>query len=111
MGDIVSDGTAFSCPLCTGQLKISVMSSSGEGKGKKLATTGNFMFPPPPGAQCLLVPTAPAPCAPPSVSVLSAGQSKYQLDGNPALGASCQLQCAKGGLLSVASSGQSTLQD
>lgn len=111
MGEIVSDGTAFTCPLCTGQLKISVMSSSGEGAGKKLATTSNFLFPPPPGAQCLLVPSAPAPCAPPSVSVLTPGQSMYQFDGNPALGASCQLQCAKGGLLSVASPGQSVVKD
>lgn len=110
MSDIVSDGTAFSCPLCTGQLKIAVPSSSGEGDSKALANTGNFLFPPPPGAQCLLVPTAPAPCAPPSVSVLSPGQSAVEIDGKTALGSGCKLQCAKSGLLSVASSGQSSAE-
>ncbi len=110
MSDIVSDGTAFSCPLCTGQLKIAVPSSSAEGDSKALANTGNFLFPPPPGAQCLLVPTAPAPCAPPSVSVLSPGQSAVEIDGKTALGSGCQLQCAKSGLLSVASSGQSSAE-
>lgn len=108
MGDIVSDDTAFSCPLCTGQLKIKVLSSSAKGGSKKLASTSNFLFPPPSGAQCLLVPNAPAPCAPPSVSVIDPGQSKVKIDGNKALGAGCKLQCAKSGLLTVASSGQSS---
>jgi hypothetical protein len=107
MGDVVSDGTSFKCPLCTAELKISVPSSSGQGESKKLATTGNFLFPPPPGAQCLLIPNAPAPCAPPSVSVLDPGQSSITIDGAKALGAGCVLQCAKSGVLSVSSSGQS----
>lgn len=110
MGDIVSDGTKFSCPYCSSQLKISVLSSSSTGDSKKLASTGNFLFPPPPGAQCLLIPNAPVPCAPPSVSVLSPGQSAVEIDGKKALGAGCKLQCAKSGLLSVASSGQSVAQ-
>jgi uncharacterized Zn-binding protein involved in type VI secretion len=108
MGDIVSDGTSFSCPLCTGQLKIAVPSSSAEGDSKALANTGNYLFPPPPGAQCLLIPNAPAPCAPPDVSVVTEGQSPFEIDGKTALGAGCKLQCAKSGLLSVASSGQSS---
>ncbi|HUD01897.1 MAG TPA: PAAR-like protein [Rhabdochlamydiaceae bacterium] len=110
MGDLVSDGTGFSCTFCASQLKISVPSSSAEGDSKKLASTGNFLFPPPPGAQCLLIPNAPTPCAPPSVSVMTPGQSALEIDGKTALGAGCKLQCAKGGLLSVASSGQSSAQ-
>ncbi|MBS0647906.1 MAG: DUF4280 domain-containing protein [Verrucomicrobia bacterium] len=110
MGDFVSDGTEFSCPLCTSKLKIAVPSSSAEGDSKAIANTGNFMFPPPPGAQCLLVPSAPAPCAPPNVSVMDPGQSSLEVDGKKALGSGCMLQCAKSGLLSVASSGQSSAQ-
>ncbi len=110
MGDLVSDGTGFQCNLCTGQLKISVISSSGEGDSKKLAADTNFIFPPPAGAQCLLIPNAPAPCAPPKVSVLAPGQSAVEIDGKKALGAGCSLQCAKGGMLSVASSAQSSAQ-
>ena len=109
MGDVVSDGTSFSCPLCTGKLKIKVPSSSAEGDAKKLANTGNYLFPPP-GAQCLLIPNAPAPCAPPSVSTVDPGQSPIQIDGKKALGADCKLQCAKSGLLTVASPGQSSAQ-
>ena len=97
MGDVVSDGTSFSCPLCTAKLKITVISSSAQGDGKKLANTSNFIFPPPPGAQCLLIPNAPVPCAPPSVSVLDPGQSPVTIDGSKALGAGCKLQCAKSG--------------
>ncbi len=110
MADIISDGTSFKCPLCTAELKISVLSSSAQGEEKKLATTGNFLFPPPPGAQCLLIPNAPAPCAPPSVSVIDPGQSAVQIDGAKALGAGCVLQCAKSGVLSMGSSGQSSAQ-
>lgn len=109
MADLVSDSTAFSCPFCTGQLKIVVPSCAGTGAGKKIATNGNYIFPPP-GGQCLVIPNAPAPCAPPSVSVITEGQTAYSFDGQTALGASCQLQCAKGGLLSVASSGQSAVE-
>jgi len=107
MGDLISDGTGFQCTLCTAQLKLAVLSSSAEGDSKTLATDGNFLFPPPPGAQCLLIPNAPAPCAPPNVSVTAPGQSAVDIDGQKALGAGCSLQCAKGGALSMASSGQS----
>ncbi len=110
MGDLVSDGTSFQCNLCTGQLKISVITSSAQGDSKKIAADTNFIFPPPAGAQCLLIPNAPAPCAPPKVSVLAHGQSAVEVDGKQALGAGCSLQCAKGGMLSVASSAQSSAQ-
>lgn len=111
MSEFVSDGTGFSCPLCTSKLKIAVTSSSAEGDSKAIANSGNYLFPPPPGAQCLLVPSAPAPCAPPNVSTMSPGQSALEVDGKPALGSGCMLQCAKSGLLSVSSSGQSSAEE
>lgn len=110
MGDIVCDGTSFSCPLCTAKLKITVISSSAEGESKKLANTGNFLFPPPPGGLCQLPGVVPPPpCAPPSVSVIDPGQSAVEIDGQKALDAGCQLLCAMApmGMLTVSSSGQS----
>ena len=109
MGDVVSDGTEFSCPLCTTKLKIAVPSSSAMGTGKTLATTSNSLFPPPPGGQCLVCPSAPVPCAP-SVNNIDPGQSAWQIDGAQALGSGCKFMCAKGGLLTVSSPGQSEAQ-
>lgn len=105
MGDVVSDATEFSCPFCTTKLKITVPSSSAKGSKKALATTTNSLFPPPPGGQCLVCPSAPVPCTP-SVNNIDPGQSAWKIDGAPALGAGCKFMCAKGGLLTVSSPGQ-----
>lgn len=109
MGDFVSDGTEFSCPLCTTKLKIAVPSSSASGDSKTLATTTNNLFPPPPGGQCLLCPSAPVPCVP-NVSNIDPGQTAMQIDDAPALGSGCKFMCAKGGMITVSSPGQSEAQ-
>lgn len=44
MGELVSDGTCFSCPFCSSKLKISVPDSLAEAEGKKLANTANSQF-------------------------------------------------------------------
>ncbi len=105
MGDLVCDGTEFTCPLCTSKLKLSVPSSPAKGEGKNLANMSNCFFPPP-GGQCTLVPSAPVPCTPAATPV-DPGQKPVKISEVPALGAGCKFQCAKGGLLTVSSSGQS----
>lgn len=104
MGDLVCDGTSFSCPFCTSKLKLMVPSSSSKGSSKNLANTSNSLFPPP-GGQCTVCPSAPVPCVP-SVSVVDPGQKPVLIDGLPALGDGCKFLCAKGGLITVSSSGQ-----
>jgi hypothetical protein len=105
MGNIVADGEGFMCPMCTGKIKLSVSSCSTKGDSKKLATEKNYSLSAP-GAQCIVVPTAPQPCQPSIVSVVP-GQMAVKIDGATALGASCMMMCAKGGMLSVSSSAQS----
>ncbi|MBS0615332.1 MAG: DUF4280 domain-containing protein [Verrucomicrobia bacterium] len=106
MGELTSEDTSFSCPFCTSKLQLKVTSSSTTGGTKKIANKTNFMFPPP-GGQCTVIPSAPVPCVP-SVKVLDPGQGIVELDGVTALGAGCKFLCAKGGLISVSSPGQST---
>lgn len=101
MGDLVSDGTSFSCPFCTSKLKISVTSSSSDGDSKKLGNTSNCFFPAP-GGKCKI--TA-SPCNP-SVTNVDPGQEVVQIDGKMALGVGCKFQCAKGGVLNIDSPGQ-----
>ncbi len=108
MGDLVCDGTEFSCPFCTSKLKLKVPSSPGTAEGKKLANMGNCFFPPP-GGQCTVVPNAPVPCTP-AASPVDPGQSPLKIAQMPALGAGCKFQCAKGGLLTVSSPGQTKAQ-
>lgn len=105
MGDLVSDGTEFACPFCTSKLKLKVPSSPATGDGKKLANMANCFFPPP-GGNCIVIPSAPVPCTPAAVPI-DPGQSPVKIQNMPALGAGCKFQCAKGGLLTVSSSGQS----
>lgn len=105
MGDLVCDGTEFSCPFCTSKLKLKVLSSSATGGGKKIANMSNSLFPPP-GGNCTVVPSAPVPCTP-AATPIDPGQKNVQVDQAPALGAACKFQCAKGGLLTVSSPGQS----
>ena len=104
MGDIVCDGTQFSCPFCTSKLKLKVAASSTKGNKKKLANRGNSFFPPP-GGNCTVIPSAPVPCTPAAV-VSDPGQSPVKIDKLQALGAGCKFQCAKGGVISVSSPGQ-----
>ncbi len=101
MSDLLSDGTAFSCPFCTSKLKLSVPSSCAKGDSKNLANEINASFPPP-GGTCLI---DSSPCAP-STTLLSPGQSCVKVEGSTALGAGCMFQCAKGGLIKVDSPGQ-----
>src|SRR3990167_11249115 len=101
MGNLVGDGTEFSCPFCTGKLALKVPSSSTTGDSKKIANKGNCFFPPP-GGNCIVIPSAPVPCTPAAV-VTDPGQSPVTVDGMPALGEGCKFQCAKGGLLTVSS--------
>lgn len=109
MGDLVSDGTAFTCPFCTTKLKISVSSPAVQGKGKNLANIENFTFPPPPGGQCLVSPATPVPCTP-SVVAMDPGQGVVTIQKGLALGSACQCLCAKGGLVTVADPGQTVVQ-
>lgn len=104
MPDLVSEDTSFSCPFCTSQLKLKVASSSAKSDSKNLANLDNSFFPPP-GGQCTVCPSAPIPCVP-SVNVLDPGQGKVQINEKIALGAGCKFMCAKGGLLTVSSPGQ-----
>lgn len=104
MGNLVCDGTEFSCPFCTSKLKLKVPSSSVTSQGKKLANMGNCFFPPP-GGQCTVIPSAPVPCTP-AATPIDSGQKPVKISELPALGAGCKFQCAKGGLLTVSSDGQ-----
>ena len=108
MGDLVCDGTEFSCPFCTSKLKLSVPSSCATGDSKKLANRGNCFFSPP-GGNCLVVPSSPVPCIP-AASVVDNGQSPVKISGLPALGSGCKFQCAKGGTLTVSSPGQKKVE-
>lgn len=104
MGDVICDGAEYSCPFCTGKLKLKVVSSPGKGQSKKLANKGNCFFPPP-GGNCTVIPTAPVPCTPAAMPT-DAGQSPLTIQKMPALGASSKFQCAKGGLITVSTEGQ-----
>lgn len=104
MGNLVCDGTEFSCPFCTSKLKLKVPSSPAKSQGKNLANTGNCFFPPP-GGQCTVVPSAPVPCTP-AATPIDPGQKPVKIAELPALGVGCKFQCAKGGLLTVSSDGQ-----
>jgi hypothetical protein len=106
MGDVVSDGDSFSCPFCTDKVKLGVSSSPIESDSKKLATTSNHSFSAP-GAQCIVVPSAPKPCQPNAQNIVP-GQSPLAIEGSSALGAGCKFMCANGGLLAVSSSSQSS---
>lgn len=105
MGDVVADGAEFSCPYCTGSLKLKVIASKMKGESKKLANKGNCFFPPP-GAQCIVVPNAPVPCAPAAVNTAE-GQSPLKIEYLKALGQGCEFQCAQGGKISRTDSAQS----
>src|SRR5580765_7464369 len=106
MGNVVSDGEGFICPFCTDKPKLGVPSSPIESDSKKLANTSNTSFSAP-GAQCLVIPSAPKPCQP-SAQNVTPGQSPLAIKGSSALGAGCMFMCAQGGLLSVSSSPQSS---
>ncbi len=106
MGDVVSDGESFTCPFCTDKVKLGVSSSPFESDSKKLATTSNHSLSAP-GAQCIVIPSAPKPCQPNAQNILP-GQSPLTIDGSPALGAGCKFMCANGGLLAVSASAQSS---
>lgn len=108
MGDVVSDGAEFSCPFCTGSLKLKVMATKAEGDSKKIANKGNCFFPPP-GGNCTVIPSAPVPCTPAAVNT-NPGQSAISVQGLPALGDGCQFQCAKGGLITRSDSAQKKLK-
>jgi len=104
MGDIVADGAEFKCPLCTGSLKIKVIATKMKGESKKLANKGNCLFPPP-GGNCILIPSSPVPCTPAAVNT-DPGQSPIKIQSLPALGQGCKFQCAKGGLITRSDSAQ-----
>ena len=106
MPDTVSDSSTFQCPFCTSKLKLQVPSSAITGDGKNIGNSSNTLFPPP-GGQCTVVPSAPVPCTP-SVSNIAPGQSPIAAGGPPALGSSCSYMCAKGGLITLDSSAQSS---
>jgi hypothetical protein len=107
MGDFVSDGESFSCPFCTAKVKLGVSSSPMTGDGKKIANTSNFSLSAEPGAQCLFIPSAPAPCQPSGKNIYP-GQSPLSIDGSTALGAGCKFICTtKPGILTVSASAQS----
>lgn len=101
MGNLVSDGTSFSCPNCSSKLKICVPCSPASGCSKKLANTSNSIFPPP-GGQCALTS---GPCVPSAVNV-DPGQTVEKIEGRTGLGIGCKFQCTQGGCLSVDSPGQ-----
>ena len=103
MGELVSEGTSFSCSRCSSKLKISVPASLAESESKKLANTGNYVFLPP-GGMC----SATQSLCTPSISTTDPGQTVVQIDGKMALGAGCKLECSKGGPLMVDSPGQTT---
>lgn len=105
MGDLVSDGESFRCPFCTGNIKLAVSSSPMQGDGKNIANTDNYSLSAP-GAQCIVIPSSPAPCNP-SEQSMDPDQSPLKIEGSPALGAGCKFLCAKGGLITVSASAQS----
>ncbi len=102
MGNVVSDGTEFTCSHCSSPLKLKVSTSPGFGESKPLANTVNS-FSPPPGALCQITSSS---CSP-DTQVASPGQDPIHISGNPALGASCKFSCSTGGALQVKSPGQS----
>ncbi len=106
MSDAVSDGSSFNCPFCTSKLKLQVPSSPLTGDGKNVGNSSNALFPPP-GGQCTVCPSAPVPCTP-SVSNIDPGQSPISTDGLSALGSGCSYMCAKGGLITLDKSTQSS---
>jgi hypothetical protein len=106
MGNVGSDGESFMCPFCTDKVKMGVSSSPAQGDCKKLANLSNYSHSAP-GAQCLVVPSAPKPCQP-SAQPIDPGQSPLFVDGKSALGAGCKFMCSNGGLLTVSSSAQSS---
>ena len=107
MGDVVADGAKFSCPFCTGSLKLKVLSSKALGESKKLANKTNCFFPPP-GGNCIVIPSVPVPCTPAAVNT-DPGQSPLTIQGVPALGNGCKFQCAKGGLITRSDSAQTKM--
>jgi hypothetical protein len=107
MGDVVSDGESLSCPFCTAKIKLGVSSSAVESDSKKIANTNNHSFSAP-GAQCIVVPSAPKPCQPSGQNV-DPGQSPLSVDGSSALGAGCKWMCAQGGLITISSAAQSSM--
>lgn len=98
MGSVVADGAKFTCPFCTGTLKLKVLSTKMQGESKKIANKGNCFFPPP-GGNCTVIPSAPVPCTPAAVNT-DPGQSPIKIQYLPALGTGCKFQCAKSGLIS-----------
>ncbi len=107
MGDLVSDGESLTCPFCTAKVKLGVSSSSNESDSKKIANTSNHSFSAP-GAQCIVVPSAPKPCQPSGQNV-DPGQSPHSVDGCSALGAGCKWMCPQGGLITVSSAAQASM--
>ena len=107
MGKLVSDGAEFSCPFCTGSLKLKVIATKMKGESKKIANKGNCFFPPP-GGNCVVIPSAPVPCTPAAVNI-DPGQSSIKVQSLPALGQDSKFQCAKGGLITRSDSAQSKI--
>lgn len=106
MGDVGSDGESYICPFCTDKVKMGISSSPAEGDSKNLGNMSNYSHSAP-GAQCLVIPSAPAPCQP-NAQPIDPGQSPLAIDGKTALGSGCKFMCCKGGLLTVSSSAQSS---
>jgi hypothetical protein len=106
VSDAVSDGSSFNCPFCTSKLKLQVPSSSLTGDGKNVGNSSNTLFPPP-GGQCTVCPSAPVPCTP-SVSNVDPGQSPISTGELSALGSGCSYMCAKGGLITLDKSTQTS---
>ncbi len=107
MGNVVSDGESLTCPFCTAKIKLGVSSSAVESDSKKIANTNNHSFSAP-GAQCIVVPSAPKPCQP-SCQNVDPGQSPLSVGGSSALGSGCKWMCAQGGLVTISSAAQSSM--
>ncbi len=105
MGNLVCDGSSFSCPFCSSPLKIKVTSSAALGDGKVLANTTNCFFPPP-GGMCSVTQS---PCVP-NTSVMAPGQQPIHIDGSPALGCDNIFTCSQGGIVKYSESAQTVAQ-
>ncbi|MGH2611965.1 MAG: PAAR-like protein [Rhabdochlamydiaceae bacterium] len=105
MGNVVCDGSSFSCPFCSSPLKIKVTSSAAFGSGKLLANTSNCFFPPP-GGMCSVTQS---PCVP-NTSVTAPGQHPIYIEGSPALGSANTFMCSQGGTIKYSESAQTAAQ-
>ncbi|MGH2613427.1 MAG: NlpC/P60 family protein [Rhabdochlamydiaceae bacterium] len=105
MGNVICDGTTFTCSHCSSPLKICVSSSAGYGDTQLLANTINNHFPPP-GGICQITSS---PCCP-DTQVVDPGQTPIQICANPALGSGCIFSCSTGGTLQVQAPGQTPAQ-